>query len=89
MPLWKLTPIEPSDPSWTISSHRGAVIARARDEADARAAAAKAFDTPIRFRAGKGLQFPPWKRTALVKVERIEDSRYEAEGPTAILEPSF
>lgn len=89
MPLWRLTPIDASDPSWATSSHCGLVIARAKDEADAREAAAKAFDMPITFRPGKGPHFPPWKRATLVKIERIEDARYEAKGPTAILEPSF
>lgn len=89
MPLWRLTPIDASDPSWGLSSHCDFVIARAKDEADARAAAAKAFDTPIHYRPGDGTRFPPWERATLVKVEHIEDARYEAEGPTAILEPSF
>lgn len=89
MPIWKLTPLDLRDPNWEASSHQGIAIVRARDEADARATAAKAFDTKTGFRPGKGMIFPPWKRSALVSVERIVDKRYEAEGPAAVLEPSL
>jgi hypothetical protein len=89
MALWKLTPLDLEDPNWQASSHRGVAVVRARDEADARAAAAKAFDIAMRFRPGTGLRVPPWKRAELVRAERIEDPRYEAVGPTEILEPSF
>ena len=89
MPLWKLTPLDLLDPSWEASSHQGVTIVRARDEEDARATAAKAFDVKTRFSPGKGQQFPPWSRAALVKVERIEDTRYDGAGPAAVLEPVF
>lgn len=89
MAIWKLTPLDLLDPHWQASSHQGIAIVRARDEADARTTAAKAFDTKTRFRPAEGQKFPPWKRPALVKVERIEDPRYDAEGPSAVLEPSF
>jgi hypothetical protein len=89
MPLWKLTPIDLRDANWEASTHRGVVIVRARDEEDARAAAAKAFDAKTRFRPAKGARFPPWKRASLVRAERISDARYDSEGPTEILEPSF
>jgi hypothetical protein len=87
MPLWKLVPLDLRDPSWEASSHRGLVIVRARDEADARAVAAKAFDLKTRFAPAKGHAFPPWTRASLVKAERIEDRRYAAEGPSELLEP--
>jgi len=89
MPIWKLTPLDLHDPNWEASSHRDIAIVRARDEADARATAAKAFDAKTRFKPGKGQRLPPWKRAELVKVERIDDSRYEADGPAAVLTPSF
>ena len=76
MPVWKLTPTDLSDPNWEASSHRGMAVVRAPDEAAARAAAAEAFDVPTRS-------------PTLVKVERIGDARYEAEGPTEILDPTF
>ena len=89
MPIWKLTPLDLHDPNWEASSHQGIAIVRARDEADARATAAKAFDVKTRFKPGKGQRFPPWRRAELVKVERIDDQRYEADGPAAVLNPSF
>jgi len=89
MPIWKLTPIDLSDPNWEASSHRGIAIVRARDEADARATAAKAFDAKTRFKPGAGQRFPPWTREQLVSVEPINDERYESKGPAAVLHPSF
>ena len=88
MPIWRLTPLDLHDPNWQASSHRSVAVVRARDETQARATAAKAFDVKTRFAPRKGLSAPPWKRAALVKAEPIEDSRYEAEGPAAVLEPS-
>jgi hypothetical protein len=53
-----LTPLDLLDPSWGVSSHRGVAIVRARDEEDARATAAKAFDVKTRFSPGKGPAVP-------------------------------
>ena len=89
MPVWRLTPIDLSDPNWEASSHRGMAVVRAADEAAARAAAAEAFDVPTRFPPTGGAKFPPWHSPALVKAERIDNPRYEAEGPTEILDPRF
>jgi hypothetical protein len=89
MPVWKLTPIDPSDPNWQASSHRGMAVVRAPNEAAARAAAAEAFDVATRFPPTGGAKFPPWNSPALVKAERIDNPRYEAEGPTEILDPTF
>ena len=89
MPLWKLTPLDLRDPNWEASSHRGIAIVRARDEADARATAAQAFDVKTRFAPAKGQRVPPWNRSELVNIELIDDKRYDAEGPPAVLEPSF
>ena len=88
MPIWRLTPLDLHDPNWQASSHRSVAIVRARDETQARATAAKVFDVKTRFAPRKGQSVPPWKREGLVKAEPIEDSRYEAEGPAAVLEPS-
>ncbi len=89
MALWKLTPIDLLDPNWEASSHRAVVIVRAASEEAAREAAAEAFDVKTRFAPGQGMKAPPWKRPALVQAEAIQDPRYEAEGPTEVLEPSF
>jgi hypothetical protein len=89
MPVWKLTPIDLLDPNWEASSHRGTVVVRAPDEAAARTAAAETFDVATRFPPRGGAKFPPWHSSALVNAELIEDARYEAKGPTAILDPVF
>ena len=89
MPVWKLTPIDLDDSNWEASSFRGAAVVRARTEAAARRAAAAAFDVSTRFPAGRGVRFPPWGSPELVKAERLEDPRYEAKGPTEVLDPSF
>ncbi len=88
MHIWKLTPLDLLDPSWEASSHRGIAIVRARSESDARAMAGRAFDTKTRFAPAKVQKFPPWKRPDLVKVDLVDDPRFEAEGPAAVLEPS-
>jgi hypothetical protein len=89
MPLWKLQPLDLSDPSWEASSHRGVVIVRAPDEAAARAEAQRAFGVKTRFSPGAGVKAPPWQRAALASAERIRDARYEEEGATEVLEPAF
>ncbi len=89
MPIWRLTPVDLTDPDWGASSHRGFALVRARDEEEAREAAAAAFDVPTRFEPGRGVLAPPWKRPRLVTAEVIEDPRFEAEGPAEVLDPSF
>jgi hypothetical protein len=89
MPVWKLTPIDLSDPNWEASSHRGTVVVRAADEDAARTVAARAFDVETRFSPRRGAKFPPWHSPALVNAERIGDPRYEPKGPTEILDPIF
>jgi hypothetical protein len=89
MPIWKLTPIDLSDPNWEASSHRGATVVRAADEAAARAAAAEAFDVPTRFPPRGGAKFPPWHSSALVEATLIDDPLYDPEGPVEILDPIF
>jgi hypothetical protein len=89
MPLWKLQPLDLSDPNWEASSHRGVVIVRAPDEESARDEAQRAFGAKTRFSPGAGVKTPPWKRAALVSAERVRDERYEEERPTEVLEPAF
>ncbi len=89
MPLFKLSPADLNDPNWQASSHRAAAIVRARDESAARAIASDAFDVTIGFQPGRGVRVPPWRRDELVHVERIEDPRWEADGPDEVLYPSF
>lgn len=89
MPIWKLSPVDLKDPNWEASSHRGAAIVRARDQEEARRTAAKAFDVKVGFKPGQGVKAPPWRRPDLVRVEPIEDARFDPEGPADVLDPSF
>jgi hypothetical protein len=93
MPLWKLHPLDLDDPSWQASSHRDLVIVRAPDEQRAREAAQRAFGVktgfPLRGGIQGGIIAPPWTRPSLVTAEVIKDPRFEAEGPDAVLMPSF
>jgi hypothetical protein len=89
MAIWRLSPVDLSDPNWEASSHRAAVIVRAPDEKTAREVAEAAFGVETRFRPGSGIVAPPWKRAKLVTAERITDERFEADGPSAVLSPSF
>jgi hypothetical protein len=89
MPLWKLQPLDLSDPNWEASSHRGVAIVRAPDEETAREEVERAFGVKTRFSPGGGVKAPPWKRASLVLAARIRHQRYEEDGPTEVLEPSF
>lgn len=89
MPIWSLTPVDLDEPNWEASSHRGPVIVRARNEAQARAVAAAAFDVKTGFRPGRGMRVPPWTRATMVRAEHIDDPRFEAEGPAEVLQPRF
>ena len=89
MAVWTLTPVDSNDPSWAASSHRGPAVVRARNEVEARAVAARAFDIKTGFAPGQGVYFPRWTRAALVRAEHLNDPRFAAEGPAELLEPSF
>jgi osmotically-inducible protein OsmY len=88
MPIWQLSPVNLSDPSWEASSHRGAAIVRAPDEKSAREVAQSAFGVATRFRHHPRL-VPPWMRAELVYASHIEDERFDADGPSGVLVPSF
>jgi hypothetical protein len=89
MPIWKLIPLDLTDPDWEASSHRGLAIVRATDEEAARDAAQDAFGVKTGFKPGAGIKAPPWKRANLVRAERTKDPRYDPAGPTEVLVPSF
>jgi osmotically-inducible protein OsmY len=88
MAIWQLSPVDLSDPNWEASSHRGSAIVRAPDEKTAREAAQSAFGVQTRFRHHPRL-VSPWMRAALVHASRIEDRRFDPEGPSGVLVPSF
>ena len=89
MPVFRLSPVDLLDPNWEASSHRGPAIVRARDEGAARAIAEKAFAVKTGFPPGQGIRVPPWNRPQLVKVEHIDDPRWQGDDGDGVLEPSF
>jgi osmotically-inducible protein OsmY len=88
MPIWLLSPVDLSDPNWEASSHRGAAIVRAPDEKTAREVAQSAFGVTTRFKHHPRL-IAPWTRAKLVHASHIEDQRFDPEGPSGVLVPSF
>jgi osmotically-inducible protein OsmY len=88
MPIWQLSPVDLSDPNWEASSHRGTVIVRAPDEKTAREAAQSAFGVATRFKHHPRL-IAPWTRAKLVHASHIEDQRFDPEGPSGVLVPTF
>ena len=89
MLIFRLAPHDLSDPSWQGSSHRGPVIVRAPDEERARDEAQRIFGAPTRFPPGASFARAVWKRPELVAAEIVPPGRFDAEGPVAVLEPSF
>jgi hypothetical protein len=89
MALWKLQPLDPDDPGWEASSHRGLVIVRTPDEAAAPEEAQRTLGVKTRFPLGASVKAPPWLDSARVAAERIHDPRYDEAGPNEVLEPSF
>jgi hypothetical protein len=89
MRIWRLFPVDPSDPNWQASAHRGVAIVRAETEEEARELAQHAFGVKTRFSPGSGIIAPPWKRAEHVTAEIIADSPYDREGPPEVLQPSF
>jgi len=88
MPVWQLSPVDLSDPNWEASSHRGMAIVRAPDEKTARKVAQSAFGVTTRLKHHPRL-IAPWTRAKLVHASHIEDRRFDSEGPSSVLVPSF
>jgi osmotically-inducible protein OsmY len=88
MAIWQLSPIDLSDPNWEASSHRGTAIVRAPDEKTAREVAQSAFGMTTMFKHHPRL-IAPWTRAKLVHASHIEDRRFDPEGPSGVLVPSF
>jgi hypothetical protein len=85
MPIWQLTPRDPTVPEWAASNYVGRAVIRAATERDARQAAVQAFG---KAHAGVPWHAHPWRQLALVRCEELPASGYPATGRTAILEPA-
>jgi hypothetical protein len=88
MQVYRLSPINPHDPNWRASTHRGVAFARANSEEQARSLASQAFDTTLASsRPGEKIATPLWGHPYAVRAEVVQDQRYPSEGPVGILEP--
>jgi len=81
MPVWKLTPTDLTDPAWVASTHHGGAVVRAASEGAARRVSAAALQASAGAPAGA-----PWTDPALVKVEEVQDPRYDPKGRSEILD---
>jgi hypothetical protein len=89
MPVYRLIPVDPSDPVWQASSHRGGVLVRAGSEGRARELALLAFANAVgRDAEGdqRALPSPPWRDAGKVHVE-VAIATHPADGPEGVLEP--
>jgi len=89
MRIWRLSPVDLSNPNWEASAHRGVAIVRAENEEEARKLAQQAFGVKTRFAPKAGIIAPPWQRPEHVTAEIVSNSPYDREGPPEVLQPSF
>lgn len=87
MPIWKLMPLSTDTPDWNLSTHRGEVIVRAKDEREARQLATQQFGIAAKRTLGQSTLLNPWEDAALVSCARIQTHDYQDTGPAAILFP--
>src|SRR4051794_33643210 len=71
MQLYKLTPIDLTDPGWRASRHKGEVIVRAASEAAARARVDRRFGTGIGREDLSAAVRAPLRAGAVPKDERL------------------
>ena len=79
MKIWKLTPIQKS------ASIEPTVIVRASSEEEARRLAEASFGVPQKVKLGDDTPHSPWSDPAIVACVSIQDPKYSADGPAAIL----
>ncbi len=87
MPIWKLTPMNPTDPNWRRSAHCEAAIIRAPSERIARSVAVIAFSIAAQMIPGEPMFYCPWPDRELVQAEQIDDPRWVEDGDVEILDP--
>ena len=87
MPVYRLVPLEPDDPEWRASAHRGAAVVRARDEDEARRLASRAFARRVARQEGDVVLGSLWRQPYAVRAEPLADAPYPQDGPSAVLEP--
>jgi hypothetical protein len=89
MAIWKLSPIDATDPRWGVSTHKGAAVIRAPDEQTARAVASTAFGLATFIAHGRATTIhPPWRYAGMVSAERVTGAPWPEEGEVEILDPA-
>lgn len=87
MPIWRLTPLVSDCPDWNLSTYRGEVIVRAKDEEEARDLATNQFAVAATGSANQDTLLNPWENEELVVCEPIQAHDYQDSGPSEILSP--
>lgn len=87
MLIWKLTPLPTDSPDWNLSTYRGEVIARAKDEGEARQLAMVRFAIAAKHKPGQNTLLDPWGNSALVSCQTIQGHDYQDTGPAVVLSP--
>lgn len=89
MPIWKLTPIDIHSDEWELSTYKGVVIVRAKDEDAARDTATYKFAIAGARHTTPHTLHNPWSNPSLVQCVHLEaDSSWIADGPPAVLDPA-
>ena len=84
--IWKLVPVDVKRQKWEASIFKGELIVRAKDAGAARRTASGKYSIATRGEPGQESAASPWNDPNTVSCKRIDDARYEAEGPSAILQ---
>lgn len=87
MMILKLNPTAVESDRWRASRYRGEVLARAKDEKQARTLATQHFRAVSEYVHGADTPLPPWPDPELVTCEVVDDWGIETDGPVEILSP--
>lgn len=87
MTIFLLTPTDVESDPWKYSTHKGEVIARAKDERQARSLANHHFVMPREHIPAAETRHMIWSLTELVTCETIDDWEGETDGPAEVLYP--
>ena len=87
MPIWQLTPIDPSNYNWKSSTYHGVVLVRAGSEVDARGLAQNAFGIAVAKKPSAPIPLMTWISSHFTTCSELSGSAYEGAGPDEILEP--
>jgi hypothetical protein len=88
MAIWKLSPLNTGAPDWEMSTYRGDVIVRAKNEEEARLCAMQRFAIAAKVKFGERTRTCPWTQGEFVSCEELVESKYPAIGESTVLEPT-